>query len=90
VFNSSGSGVHNDSSCTESTGTTGNNTDVTKNTINEACAGVLTGTGSSPFPTGNIVYNVGQTIAFSDSCPAGTGLTGKLRVGKLKPQPEGH
>jgi hypothetical protein len=87
VFNSSGSGVHIDSSCTESTGTTGNNTTVTNNTINEACAGVLTGTGSSPAPTGTVTYNVVQTIASGDSCPAGN--SERFR-GRLKPQPKRH
>ena len=38
VFNSSGSGIHIDSQCTGASGPTGNNTTVTGNTIDEACA----------------------------------------------------
>jgi parallel beta-helix repeat protein len=88
VYNSSGAGVHIDSQCTESTGASGNNSTVTKNTINEACAGVLTGNGAGNMVGGsgnlNITYNVVQVTQTGDSCPAGAP---KHAAGKLKPQP---
>jgi len=79
VFNSSGSGIHIDSSCTESTGTTGNNTTVTRNTVNEACAGVLTGSGTGSSQSANIVYNVLQVAQAGDSCPSGGSLATAAR-----------
>jgi hypothetical protein len=84
VFNSSGSGVHIDSQCTEGSGTSGNNTTVSTNTINEACAGVLKGSGSGNTESGNVTYNVVQVTQAGDSCPAG--LPGRPK-GRLKPQP---
>jgi hypothetical protein len=88
VFNSSGSGIHIDSTCIEASGSTGNNTTVTKNTINEACAGVLlgTGTGNTVGGTGNVntSYNVVQVTQAGDSCPSGAPARAKAR---LKPQP---
>jgi len=84
VFNSSGSGIHIDSTCTESTGSTGNNTTVTRNTINEACAGVLTGSGSGSSQSANISYNVVQVAQAGDSCP--TGLFAAARA-RLRPIP---
>lgn len=87
VFNATGAGVHIDSTCTESTGTSGNDTSVNSNTINEACAGVLTGTGSgNSVGTGgaNIFYNVIQTTQSGNSCPAGSPSVAKE---KLKAQP---
>lgn len=88
VFNSSGSGVHIDSTCTESTGQSGNNSTVTKNTLNEACAGVLLGSGSGNTVGGignaNDFYNVVQTTQAGDACPAGAPVGAKPR---LKPQP---
>ena len=86
VYNSSGAGVHIDSQCTESTGTSGNNTSVTSNTVNEACAGVLTGNGTSNTVSGTVTYNVIQTTYAGDSCPAGTSRP-KV-AGKIKPQPK--
>jgi hypothetical protein len=91
VYNSSGSGVHIDSTCTEPSGTSGNNTTVTKNTINEACAGVLTGSGSGSSQSGNIFYNVVQTVQSGDSCPAGSAGTAETKAkARLKPLPRQH
>ena len=84
VFNSSGAGVHNDSQCVENGGATGNNNVIANNTINEACAGVLTGHGASPAPTGTTTFNVVQTVASGDICPAGTS---KRTTPRLRPQP---
>jgi hypothetical protein len=83
IFNSSGSGVHIDSQCTEGSGTSGNGTTVSTNTINEACAGVLTGSGTGNTESGNITYNVVQVTQAGDSCPLG--LPGRPK-GRLKPQ----
>jgi hypothetical protein len=83
IFNSSGSGVHIDSQCTEGAGTSGNGTMVNTNTISEACAGVLTGTGGvGNTESGNITYNVVQVMQAGDSCPLG--LPGRPK-GRLKP-----
>jgi hypothetical protein len=84
VFNSSGAGIHIDSQCTESTGPSGNNTSVSTNTINDACAGVLSGNGTGNPQSGNITYNVVQVTLPGDSCPLG--LAGQ-RKGRLKPLP---
>ena len=84
VMNSSGSGIHIDSQCTQSSGTSGNNSTVTNNTINEACAGVLTGNGTGNSESGNVAYNVVQTLQAGDSCPVGTSRAIK---GRLRPHP---
>jgi hypothetical protein len=80
VFNSSGSGVHNDSQCVEGRGATGNGTTVSNNTINEACAGVLMGNGSGNTFGVNTSYNVVQVSQTGDSCPVGAPGTAKLRL----------
>jgi Right handed beta helix region len=87
VFNSSGSGIHIDSQCTEATGATGNNTTVTANTIDEACAGVLTGNGSGSSQSGNNTFSVLQTVQAGDSCPVSPGAKTK---GKARPLPMRH
>lgn len=90
VFYSSGSGVHLDSSCTEpGGGSSGSNSTATSNTINEACAGVLTGN-SGGSASGNITYNVVETTATGDSCPVGNGGSSVKTAGKVRPQPKRH
>jgi hypothetical protein len=87
VFNSSGAGVHLDSACTEPDSTaTGASSTATNNTVNEACAGVLLGT-SGGTASGTITYNVVQTTAPGDACPAGTSASFR---GKPRVQPRGH
>jgi len=86
VFNSSGAGVHIDSQCTESTGPSGSGTTVASNTVNEACAGVLTGTGSGNSLSNNSAYNVLQIVQSGDSCPSGSGSAKKRNV-RLVPHP---
>lgn len=83
VFNSSGSGVHIDSSCVEGGGATGTGTTVSSNTINEACAGVLTGNNSGNNIGTNTSYNAVQVSFSGDSCPIGAPGHAKSR---LKPQ----
>jgi hypothetical protein len=87
VFNSSASGIHIDSTCTESTGGTGNNTTVTKNTINEACAGTLTGSGTGSSQSNNTTYNVVAVTQTGDSCPAGAPGALTRAKARLKPNP---
>src|SRR5450432_3472009 len=76
VFSSGQAGIHLDSSC----GSTGNNNTVSKNTVNEACAGILLGSGTgNTFPLPNLVANVANTTLAGDVCtPAGLS---KKRVG---------
>ena len=87
IFNTSGTGVHIDSSSTEASGQSGNNTAVNKNIINEACAGVLlgTGTGDTVGTAGaNSFFNVVETTQSGNSCPVGSPSRPK---GKLKALP---
>jgi len=87
VYNSSGAGIHLDSQCTESTGTSGNNSSALNNTVNEACAGVLLGNGTGTSQSNTAVYNVGQVVLAGDSCSVGTSKVAKVR---LKPAPFRH
>jgi len=89
VFNSGRSGVHLDSSCVEpSSSASGANSSATGNTVNEACAGVLKGN-SGGTASGTITFNVVETTALGDSCPAGNGGTYGVRKAqaKIKRQP---
>lgn len=90
VFNSSGAGVHLDSSCKEpDTTATGANSSATNNTVNEACAGVLLGN-SGGTALGTTTYNVVQTTAVGDACPVGNGGPSIKASVKVKPQPSRH
>lgn len=84
VFSSDAGGIHLDSSCVS----TGNNNIVSKNTVNEACAGLLLGTGTTgnTFPIPNLILNVRNTTLAADTCtqPEAGVITGS-RVGT-----EGH
>jgi parallel beta-helix repeat protein len=65
VFSSGQAGIHLDSSC----GSTGNKNIVSKNTVNEACAGILLGSGTgNTFPIANLVANVANTSLAGDVC----------------------
>lgn len=86
VLNSSGAGVHLDSECTEDSSPTGANSTATRNTVNEACAGVLLGS-SGGAASGTITYNVIETTASGDTCPVGNGGS-SVKVGKIKTQPK--
>jgi len=63
IYGSAESAVHSDDSCGS-----GNNNKVTNNIINEACAGVLTGTGSGGTYSPNTYLNVTNTTLAGDSC----------------------
>ena len=54
VDNSGESGIHLDSTC----GATGNNNVVSRNTVHEACAGILLGSGTGNTLTGNTITDV--------------------------------
>jgi parallel beta-helix repeat protein len=64
IYGSSQDGIHADDSC----GGTGINNVITGNTINEACAGILLGTGSNTV-TPNTFMNVSHTTLAGDVCP---------------------
>jgi hypothetical protein len=86
VFNSSEAGVHIDSSCTEVNGPTGNNSSAYSNTINDACVGVLTGSGTGT-ASGNITYNVQLSTNSGNSCPSNQDSARKHMV-RLRPSPK--
>ena len=65
IYGSSQDAIHTDDTCPPSTGS--NNT-VTGNTINEACAGILTGSGSGNTIASNIFSNVTNTTLAGDTC----------------------
>jgi parallel beta-helix repeat protein len=66
IYGSAQSGIHVDGECSPSTGS---GTTVTGNTINEACAGVLLGTGSENITAPNTYLNVTNTTLAGDTCP---------------------
>jgi parallel beta-helix repeat protein len=65
IYGSAQSAIHLDDSCSPSTGS--NNT-VTSNTINEACAGILLGTGTNTNISPNTFMNVTNTTLAGDTC----------------------
>jgi parallel beta-helix repeat protein len=86
VYGSTESGIHIDDSCGS-----GNNNVVSGNTINEACAGVLLGTGSSNNSAPNTFANVTNTTLAGDVCPAGPDANstagGSKKTQRLRPAP---
>jgi len=65
IYGSSQDGIHTDDTCPPSTGSS--NT-VTGNTINEACAGILLGSGSGDTTAPNSFLNVTNTPLAGDTC----------------------
>jgi hypothetical protein len=84
IYGSLESGVHIDDSC----GSGINNT-VTSNTINEACAGVLLGTGSPNTSAPNTYANVTNTTLAGDTCtsPALKSEVASKKHRALRPSP---
>ena len=84
VFSSDESAIHLDSSC----GSTGSRNTVKNNTINEACAGILVGTGTSGNTTSpNTINNAEHTILNADSCTTpvfGASRPGIAAAGQLR------
>jgi hypothetical protein len=66
LYGSAQSGIHVDDGCSPSTGS--NNT-VTDNTINEACAGILLGTGTGNTTSPDNLMDVIYTTLAGDVCP---------------------
>jgi len=66
------SGVHLDGSC----GSSGNDNRVVENTVDEACAGVLEGTGTSGNTVkDNAIFNATNIVLNGDACPASSSAT---------------
>jgi hypothetical protein len=82
IYGSAQSGIHVDDSCGS-----GNNNTVTGNTINEACAGVLLGTGTGNVTSPNTFFNVTNTTLAGDTCPATPERGAKRSAAKPHPSP---
>ena len=77
VYSSGQAGIHLDSGC----GSTGNNNTVSSNAVNEACAGLLLGSGTgNTFPSSNTVANVTYTTLAGDTCAPTILSAGQLRT----------
>ena len=63
IYGSAESGVHVDDSCGS-----GNNNFVTSNSISEACAGILLGTGTGTTSSPNVFINVTNSVLAGDTC----------------------
>jgi hypothetical protein len=84
IYGSAQSGVHVDDECPNSTGS-GNN--VTKNTINEACAGILLGSGSSNTVSPNTFANVTNTTLAGDVCTPLAEVKTRGKHSSFRPSP---
>ena len=82
IYGSAQSGIHVDGECSPSAGV--NNT-VSGNTINEACAGILLGTGTPNTIGSNVFSNVTNTTLAGDTCTPLDGPTEKHQ--SLRPSP---
>jgi hypothetical protein len=79
IYNSANSAVHLDDACGSGSGSAST---VKSNTINESCAGILTGTGTSTDTTAPNTYsNVAYEILGGDSCTLPSGPNNQV-VGK--------
>ncbi len=71
VFSSARAGIHLDSSC--SSISTGNNNTISRNVVNDACAGILLGSGTgNKFFNGNVYANVANITLAGDTCTSAT------------------
>jgi Right handed beta helix region len=69
IFSSVRAGIHLDGSCSPTS--TGNNNSVSRNVVNDACAGILLGSGTgNRFFGGNAFANVANTTLMGDTCTA--------------------
>jgi hypothetical protein len=75
IYGSAESAVHLDDSCGS-----GNNNSVTANKINEACAGILLGTGTGNTNATNTYFNVVNTTFGGDTCTAPGKPSGKRQA----------
>jgi len=81
IYGSSQDGIHTDDSCPPSTGS---NNLVTGNTINEACAGILTGSGTGNDIVPNGFSNVTNTTLAGDVCTPAVGAIAGMESGATK------
>jgi hypothetical protein len=71
VFGSSEAGIHLNDGCVEANGgPSGNNNTVTKNRINDVCAGLLLGSGTGNTISPNSIFNADYVNLAGDACPA--------------------
>jgi hypothetical protein len=84
IHGSAQSGIHADDQCPGPSSTpSGNNNSIQKNTINEACAGILEGSGTGNTFGPNTFYNVTYTMLAGDSCP----LAATVARAEMTPEP---
>lgn len=88
IYGSAQSGIHADDECPgPASAASGNNNTVQRNTINEACAGILEGSGTGNVFNNNTFLNVITTIMAGDTCtPPGAGPKGAKHK-SLRPAP---
>jgi hypothetical protein len=79
IYGSAQSGIHVDDACTGSS----NNNNIIHNVINEACAGILEGTGSTNTYTPNSFYGDIYTTLAGDTCTPPT--SGPVQASVAKP-----
>jgi copper-binding protein NosD len=87
IYGSSQDGIHTDDSCSPSTGS---NNVVTGNTINEACAGILLGSGTGNTTAPNTFLNVTNTTLTGDVCTPAVGAVANGMSGShssIRPSP---
>jgi hypothetical protein len=87
IYGSSQDGIHTDDSCSPSTGS---NNVVTGNTINEACAGILLGSGTGNTIAPNTFLNVTNTTLSGDVCTPAVGAVANGMSGShssVRPSP---
>jgi hypothetical protein len=86
IYGSTESGIHIDDSCGS-----GNDNIVSGNTIDEACAGILLGTGLNNTSAPNTFANVTSTTLAGDVCPVGpeanSAAGGSKKAQRLRPAP---
>jgi hypothetical protein len=98
IYGSAQSGVHADDGCPGPGSTpSGNNNTIEKNTVNEACAGILEGSGTGNVVSPNTLLNVTNTTLAGDSCPVvvvessgnAAGAPAPVQHHSLRPSPYG-
>jgi hypothetical protein len=88
IYGSAQSAVHSDDVCPgPGSATSGNNNTVQNNTINEACAGILEGSGMGNTYSNNTFQNVSYTLLPGDTCTPPAGPKGAGKHQSLRPSP---
>ncbi|HEY4904622.1 MAG TPA: right-handed parallel beta-helix repeat-containing protein [Candidatus Sulfotelmatobacter sp.] len=88
VMGSNQGGIHLDDSCGEPNGSaSGNNNTVTKNSINNVCAGLLLGSGTGNTVSPNSIFNADYVNLAGDSCTAaGVTASASAQLAKRRPR----